>query len=197
MRILRIGLPLQGRTFCYVSHIKVVRFIPWDNLPARLCRFHFIRATRRKRQHARGNKLMLIEMGIAASVIAADQASKAFVLSRSWAADSNAGFLSIRKVLTRRGAPMFALATRTLVVLWIASTAIAAVLLQAGMIAENALGAAGIGAALGGAAGNLADRLRHGAVVDFIVIGRWPPFNLADAAIVMGAGLLVLSFAGT
>ncbi|HTG02776.1 MAG TPA: signal peptidase II [Bradyrhizobium sp.] len=188
---------MQGRTFSYKSHIKVVRFILWDNLPARLCRFHLIRIRRRKKQRARGNKLMLIEMAIAASVIAADQASKAFVLSRSWAVDSNAGFLSIRKVLTRRGAPMFALATRTLVVLWIASTAIAAVLLQAGMIAENVLGAAGIGAALGGAAGNLADRLRHGAVVDFIVIGRWPPFNLADAAIVMGAGLLVLSFAKT
>ena len=139
---------------------------------------------------------MLIEMvTAAASVIAADQASKSFVLSRSWAADSNTGFLSIRRQLTRRGAPMFALATRTLVVLWIASTAIAAVLLQAGMFAENALGATGIGAALGGAAGNLADRLRHGAIVDFIVIGRWPLFNLADAAIVMGAGLLVLSFA--
>ena len=131
---------------------------------------------------------------VAASVIAADQASKAFVLSRSWATDSNAGFLSIRKVLARRGAPIFALKTPTLVVLWIASAAMAAVLLQTGMIAENALAAAGIGAALGGAAGNIADRWRHGAVVDFIVIGRWPPFNLADAAIVAGAGLLVLSF---
>jgi signal peptidase II len=87
--------------------------------------------------------------------------------------------------------------TRTLVVLWFASAAIATVLLQTGMIGENALGAAGIGAALGGAAGNIADRLRHGAVVDFIIIGRWPPFNVADAAIVIGAGLLVLSFAKT
>ena len=139
---------------------------------------------------------MLIAMvTAAASAIAADQASKAFVLSRSWAADSNAGFFSIRKQLTRRGAPMFALTTRTLVGIWIASTAIAAILLQAGTIAENALSAAGIGAALGGAAGNLADRLRRGAIVDFIAIGRWPPFNLADAAIVMGAGLLILSFA--
>jgi signal peptidase II len=139
---------------------------------------------------------MLIEMTtVAASVIAADQASKAFVLSRPWAANSNVGFFSIRKQLSRRGAPIFALASRTLIGIWIASAAIAAALLQAGIIGENPLGAAGIGAALGGAAGNIADRLRHGAVVDFIVIGRWPPFNLADAAIVIGAGLLVLSFA--
>src|SRR5260370_11282686 len=103
MRILRIGLPLQGRTFSYKSHIKVVRFILWDNLPARLCRCHFIRATRRKKQRARGNKPMLMEIAAAVSVVAADQASKAFVLSRSWPVDSNAGFLSVRKVLMRRG----------------------------------------------------------------------------------------------
>jgi signal peptidase II len=197
MRILRIGLPLQGRTFSYKSHIKVVRFILWDNLPAGLCRFHFIRVRRRKKQRARGNKLMLIEIAAAVGVVAADQASKAFVLSRSWTADSNAGFLSVRKVLLRRGPLMFYFTPATQVGLWIASIAIAAVLVRAGMIAENALNAAAIGAALGGAAGNIADRLRHGAIVDFIAIGRCPPFNLADVAIVVGMGLLLLSFVKT
>jgi signal peptidase II len=197
MRILRIGLPLQGRTFSYKSHIKVVRFILSDNLPARLCRCHFIRATRRKKQRARGNKLMLIEIAAAVSVVAADQASKAFVLSRSWAADSDAGFLSVRKVLMQRGPLMFHFTPRTHVGLWFASIAIAAVLVRAGMIAENPLSAAAIGTALGGAAGNIVDRLRHGAIVDFIAIGQWPLFNLADVAIVMGVGLLVLSYAKT
>jgi signal peptidase II len=141
---------------------------------------------------------MLIEMTAAAvSVVAGDQASKAFVLSRSWAVNSNAGFFSIRMVLNRRGQLMFCLAPRTQVGLWIASVAIAAVLLQRGIIPENGLSAAGIGAALGGAAGNLADRLRRGAIVDFIVIGRWPPFNLADAAIVGGVGLLLWSLVET
>lgn len=140
---------------------------------------------------------MLIEIAAAASVVAVDQASKAFVLSRPWTADSNAGFLSVRKVLMQRGPLMFYVTPWTHVGLWIASIVIAAVLVRAGMIAENALNAAAIGAALGGAAGNIADRLRHGAIVDFIAIGRWPPFNLADVAIVMGAGLLVLSYAKT
>jgi signal peptidase II len=197
MRILRIGLPLQGRTFSYKSHIKIVRFILWDNLPARLRRFHFIRATRRKKQRARGHKPMLIEIAAAASVVAADQASKAFVLSRSWPADANAGFLSVRKVLMRRGPLMFYFTPWLHVGLWIASIAIVAVLVRAGMIAETALNAAAIGAALGGAAGNIADRLRLGAIVDFIAIGRCPPFNLADVAIVVGMGLLFLSFAKT
>lgn len=140
---------------------------------------------------------MLIEIAVAASVIAADQASKAFVLSRSWTADSNARFLSVRKVLMRRGPLMFYFTPMTQVGLWIASIAIATVLVRAGLIAENARNAAAIGAALGGAAGNLADRLRQGAIVDFIAIGRCPPFNLADVAIVAGVGLLVLSLVET
>lgn len=136
---------------------------------------------------------MLIEIAAAVAVIAADQASKAFVLSQSWAVDSKTGFLAIRKVMTRRGAPISGITIRTLVGLWIAAAASATVLLQQGIIPENAMSAAGIGAALGGAAGNVADRVRHGAIVDFIVIGRWPLFNFADAAIVGGVGLLIVS----
>ena len=39
---------------------------------------------------------------------------------------------------------------------------------------------------LGGALGNLADRARDGAVIDFIDPSFWPAFNLADASIVIG-----------
>ena len=44
----------------------------------------------------------------------------------------------------------------------------------------------------GGALGNLIDRLRVGAVVDFIDVHIWPVFNLADVAVTAGAGLLIL-----
>jgi len=44
----------------------------------------------------------------------------------------------------------------------------------------------GLGAALGGAASNLYDRLRRGAVIDFLDVGWWPVFNLADVAITLG-----------
>jgi signal peptidase II len=48
-----------------------------------------------------------------------------------------------------------------------------------------------VGTLLGGALGNLADRAREGAVIDFIDPVAWPAFNLADAAIVLGVlGLL-------
>ena len=51
-----------------------------------------------------------------------------------------------------------------------------------------------LGLQLGGAFGNLADRLRLGFVTDFIDIGPWPVFNLADASIVTGLVLLVWVF---
>jgi signal peptidase II len=48
-----------------------------------------------------------------------------------------------------------------------------------------------VGVILGGALGNLADRAREGAVIDFIDPVLWPAFNLADAGIVIGIlGLL-------
>ncbi len=50
-----------------------------------------------------------------------------------------------------------------------------------------------VGLLLGGALGNLVDRLRMGEVVDFIDVGPWPVFNLADSSIVVGMALLVAS----
>jgi len=53
-----------------------------------------------------------------------------------------------------------------------------------------------LGVALGGILGNLIDRLRFGYVTDFISVGigevRWPTFNVADASIVIGVGLIAL-----
>jgi signal peptidase II len=48
-----------------------------------------------------------------------------------------------------------------------------------------------VGLLLGGALGNLADRAREGAVIDFIDPVAWPAFNLADACIVIGVLLLL------
>lgn len=44
---------------------------------------------------------------------------------------------------------------------------------------------------LGGSIGNLVDRLRIGAVVDFIDVVWWPAFNIADASLVIGIGLVI------
>jgi signal peptidase II len=62
--------------------------------------------------------------------------------------------------------------------------------------ADNLSGLA-IGLIAGGALGNLVDRLRYGQVVDFIEVGvrsvyTWPIFNVADSAVCVGVGLLIV-----
>jgi signal peptidase II len=56
--------------------------------------------------------------------------------------------------------------------------------------------AAGLALLLGGAAGNLTDRIVHGAVTDFFEVWlgsyHWPAFNVADSAIAIGAALIIL-----
>jgi signal peptidase II len=53
-----------------------------------------------------------------------------------------------------------------------------------------------LGAVLGGATANAVDRVRQGYVVDFIDLHRWPIFNVADTAIVLGIIATVLTLAG-
>jgi signal peptidase II len=53
------------------------------------------------------------------------------------------------------------------------------------------------GMLIGGALGNIVDRLRHGSVTDFIKLPLgWPPFNLADASITIGIVILFLIIDG-
>ena len=47
-----------------------------------------------------------------------------------------------------------------------------------------------IGLQLGGAFGNLIDRIRLGSVVDFVDVGPWPIFNVADSSVLIGIGVL-------
>jgi signal peptidase II len=51
----------------------------------------------------------------------------------------------------------------------------------------------GLGLVLGGALGNLSDRVRLGYVIDFVDVRWWPVFNLADSCIVAGVLILILT----
>jgi signal peptidase II len=51
-----------------------------------------------------------------------------------------------------------------------------------------------VGFLAGGAIGNLVDRVRAGAVTDFIDVGPWPPFNVADASITLGVVVLAWAY---
>ena len=61
---------------------------------------------------------------------------------------------------------------------------------------EDRLTAAGLSLVAGGAVGNLIDRIAYGHVVDFVDVywrtWHWPAFNVADSAITVGVGLLLL-----
>ena len=53
------------------------------------------------------------------------------------------------------------------------------------------------GAIVGGALGNLADRVRLGHVIDFVSVGAWPNFNVGDSAITLGTLFLIWGWART
>jgi signal peptidase II len=132
----------------------------------------------------------------AALVAAADQISKAVVLARWPLAASTAtsrAFISIQCILNRQGTLAALAGAPALAALWAAMVLLAILTLHYGLPGHGAFVPIGIGALVGGATGNVLDRLRRGAVVDFVAIGPWPVFNLADAAMVAGAGLILLT----
>ena len=66
------------------------------------------------------------------------------------------------------------------------------------MRSEGGLADVGLALLLGGALGNLVDRVLHGEVIDFLDVGigpyRWWIFNVADACVTVGVGLLMVSY---
>jgi signal peptidase II len=80
-----------------------------------------------------------------------------------------------------------------------ATIVISAVIVLASFRVTETLPAIALGLVLGGALGNLTDRLIRGEglfdgrVVDFVDLHVWPVFNVADSAIVVGAGLMLLA----
>jgi signal peptidase II len=84
-------------------------------------------------------------------------------------------------------------------VIGVAATLVLVYLLASLRRAGSAVSLAGLSLVIGGACGNLLDRLfrgdawMRGSVVDFIDLQWWPVFNVADSAISVGAVLLVLA----
>jgi signal peptidase II len=98
------------------------------------------------------------------------------------------GGWGLRLVHNPRGAALRLSAPRAAVA-WLVFAACVVALVAAAR--PGSVATAGLGLVLGGAAGNVLDRMRRGGVVDFVVARRWPVFNLADAAMVVGVLLAV------
>ena len=130
---------------------------------------------------------MGFELLVAAAVfLALDQASKKLVLSRFGTGQcSPIGFgPRIRLIMN----PSLGLVgdRRGLLVLWGLAAIGTILVVHYAPPLQGQAAQVGLGTALGGATGNLLDRLRRGAVIDFIDLRVWPVFNVADAGIVLG-----------
>jgi signal peptidase II len=122
-----------------------------------------------------------------------DQTTKALALSYfSCEGRISVGGRIIRPVKNRRMMAGLISNSALLIVLWVAETGLVLGLADFGILSGR-IGQAALGAALGGATSNLLDYLWRGAVIDFIDFRFWPAFNLADAAIVIGAAVAALS----
>jgi len=152
-------------------------------------------------------RLSPLGLGIAALVLLADQAHKAwmlyvydigakgtvtlapfFDLVLVWNQGVSYGLLAQRTELGRWGLILFAFAAAVALIVWLART-------------TSSLAAAAIGLIIGGAVGNAVDRILYGAVADFFSLHafgfEWYVFNIADTAIVAGVmGLLYESLFG-
>jgi signal peptidase II len=128
-----------------------------------------------------------------ACVVIADQAVKALVtsaLSRGETRDIVAG---IKLVNARNTGVAFGqLQGGGAVVSVVIAVAVVAMLVYFSRHAARAWVWLPTGLLLGGALGNIIDRIREGAVVDFLKLPYWPPFNVADSAITIGVVILVL-----
>jgi lipoprotein signal peptidase len=111
-------------------------------------------------------------------LIMVDQTAKVIIVGRLMA-----GYLLHRK----------AEKLTPLAILWLGELLVLGLLVEVGPLADNVWAAIGLGAALGGGASNLIDRLHHDGIVDFIDLGVWRVFNIADAAIMIGAGAAALA----
>ena len=134
-------------------------------------------------------------LATAAMVFVADQGIKAVVENSMRVGESIPlvpGFLSLTHI-KNDGAAFGILGGSQLVLLAGSAVAVGVVLWM--LLSGPTSGATtyGCGLVLGGAAGNLLDRLTAGAVTDYVHFSFWYIFNVADAAITVGVGLLLLS----
>ncbi len=131
---------------------------------------------------------------LAAAIVAADQASKHAVESDIKLGDRHDGVAFLDLVHVRNDGVAFGLLRDggTALVVALTAAALLAVLIWFARNPGRPLAWFPAGLLVGGAVGNLLDRVRQGSVTDFLKLPHWPAFNLADAAITLGVVALVL-----
>jgi signal peptidase II len=149
-----------------------------------------------------------LQIWIAGTIVILDQAVKYLVRTRLELFESVTlipGLLSLTRV-HNTGAAFGLMNTidfpyKTAVVGLVATAALSGLALYAATLdAQQRLSRLGLACIIGGAAGNLIDRITYGYVLDFVdaYYGSWHfwAFNVADAAITVGVGLMILDILG-
>jgi signal peptidase II len=134
---------------------------------------------------------------VTAAVVVLDQAVKALVRDSITSGDEQTVLPFLKLVHVRNTGVAFSIFSGggpLLVVFAVLATV--ALLTFFYLHAERPLAWLPTGLLLGGAIGNLIDRLRDGAVTDFIKFPRWPAFNVADIAITFGVLALLYVLEG-
>jgi signal peptidase II len=130
---------------------------------------------------------------VLAVVLAADQIVKALVTA-SLQRGEEREIVSFAKLVNTRntGVAFGQLQNGGTIVTVVIVLALAALLVFFARNAQRPLVWLPTGMLLGGALGNIVDRIREGAVVDFLKLPHWPAFNVADASITIGVVILLV-----
>lgn len=148
-----------------------------------------------------GRKGLALWLLAAAVVALLDQLSKQLVLRALQPADSIAVAPFVNLVLWfNRGAAFSFLSDgagwQRLFLIGVALVAVVVIVWLLARHRAELLFCAGLALVLGGAIGNLWDRVLHGHVIDFVLLHaggyHWPAFNLADSAITVGAAMIII-----
>jgi signal peptidase II len=149
---------------------------------------------------SRPRRTAVILFAVAAVVVAVDQVTKALIVSSLREGESRhviGGALSW--TLQRNPGSAFGLFRHLPVLFTVLAASIALAIVVRAPRVRDRLTSVALGLVLGGAVGNLVDRIARppgvfrGRVIDFIDFHWWPVFNLADSAVVIGALLLLIS----
>jgi signal peptidase II len=134
----------------------------------------------------------LLALLVFACVVILDQLSKSAIEHSITPGEESAVFPGLQFVNTRNHGVAFGfLPGSHLAVTLLIAAALLVLLVYFALHARTPLIWLPVGMLVGGALGNVLDRLRHGAVTDFIKLPLgWPPFNLADASITVGIVVL-------
>jgi len=148
-------------------------------------------------ESGRATRLTPLVVAVAALVVTADQLTKWWAVRTLDTRDIDL-FWTLRLHLVRNLGAAFSLAGGRGGLVAILAIAVVIALIAFGRGIDTKVGAVGLGLVLGGAVGNLIDRIFRdgngflgGAVIDFVDLQWWPVFNVADAAVTIGGVIIV------